>query len=68
MHAHAIGVSFPCVNLKNKGSPEPQKIKLSERKVTLLLYISEKSCTFALYYRLTHKYPQRNNNKKHIPL
>ena len=57
MHAHAFSVSFPCVDLSCLGSPEPQKIKLSERKFTLLLYISEKSSNFANYYRLTHKYP-----------
>ena len=33
MHAHAISVSFPCVDLKNIGSPEPQTIKLKRTKV-----------------------------------
>ena len=33
MHAHAIGVSFPCVDLSCLGSPEPQKIKLKRTKV-----------------------------------
>ena len=42
MHAHVTSVSFPCVNLKNKGSPEPQKIKLSERKFTLFFCIYQK--------------------------
>ncbi len=32
MHAHVIGVSFPCVDLSCLGSPEPQKIKLKRTK------------------------------------
>ena len=35
-----ISVSFPCINLNTQGSPEPQRIKLCERKPALLiLYI-----------------------------
>ena len=36
-----ISVSFPCIYLKIQGSPEPQKIKCSERKPALLLCINE---------------------------
>ena len=40
MHAHAFSVSFPCVDLKYKGSREPQKIKLKRTKVhALFVYI-----------------------------
>ena len=43
MHAHAFSVSFPCVDLSCLGSPEPQKIKLSERKShAFIVYIRKK--------------------------
>ena len=32
MHAHVFSVSFPCVNLKCKGSRRPQDIKRSREK------------------------------------
>ena len=39
MHACVNSVSFPCIDLKNIGSPEPQTIKLKRTKAHAFVFV-----------------------------
>ena len=42
MHARVISVSFPCVDLKNKGSPDPSKCQIEANESSrFFVYIGE---------------------------
>ena len=64
MHAHVTSVSFPCVNLKNKGSPEPQKIKLKRTKVHAFCMYIRNITNKTINQRSVPKIQQRVGNKK----
>ena len=41
MHAHASSVSFPCVDLKNKGSPESSMNQMKRTKVHAFIFVPD---------------------------
>ena len=64
MHAHAFSVSFPCVDLKNKGSPESSMNQI-EANESARFYFCTRFCKRPDYIKLiTHL--NSNNYEKAI--